>query len=152
MKDFTLIKNDIFQESQLSIPARYLLCVLTKYCGQKGYCFPSQSTLGKTLGCSDRHIRDLLNELGAAGLVYKTRRGYNRSNTYKVAKEFVVKNDRNAGSYQLGSMFPLHQGSPIPPKSTYLEIKDKSSSKGLERLRKVMEERGLRKSSLLNPC
>lgn len=144
MRNYTIIPNEILGASQLSVQARYLLCVLLKYCGQDEWCFPSQETLAKEVGCSARYIRRLLEELLHAGVIVKTRRGFNRSNTYRVAKSFVV--DRNGSSCQLGSKFPLHQGNTVPTKSTYLKGKDKRSLKGLENLRKTLVRKGLTKS------
>ena len=158
MKDYTIIPNAILRESQLSLPARYLHCVLLRYCGKDDFCFPSQKKLGQDLGCSDRHIRKLIKELEAEGLVVKTRKGYNRANNYKVAKDLTSNrnqdsslndgNDtksRKPSSVQLGTTIPLHQGTPVPPNSIYLKGKDNNtfSSKGLEKLRKAMVEKGI---------
>lgn len=132
MKNFTAIHNELFERSQLSIPARLLHCILLKYCGQDDHCYPSQKTLAENLGlCGSRHVRTLLNELINAGLVTKKRSGFNKSNTYKVAKDFVL--DRNGNSSHLGSKFPLHQGSTVPPKNTYRKAGVK---KGIQLLRK----------------
>lgn len=88
---------------------------------------------------TDRHIRTLLTELEKAGLIYKRRTGFNKSNTYTVAKKY-----RKSGSDQLGSMFPLHQGSDVPTKSTYRkETSKRGSKRGMEHLRETMLNMGL---------
>lgn len=128
--------------SQLTIEARYLYCLLLKYCGKDERCFPSQSTLAKDTGFTPRHIRNLLNQLINTGIIVKKRSGWNRANTYTVSKSLKI--DRNGTSYHLGSMFPLQQGTVVPPKSTYLKGKGKRSNKGLEHLRETVEGMGLR--------
>ena len=39
IKGYTKIPNDILAESQLTIQARYLLCVLIRHCGKDDWCF-----------------------------------------------------------------------------------------------------------------
>lgn len=145
MKNFTIIPNELLGESQLSIPSRYLYCVLLKYCGQDEWCFPSQNTLAKNLNCSERHIRNLIEELEGNELLYKVRRGFNRSNNYKPAKSLTYyrQSNGNSNSSHLGSMLPLHTGNEVPPKNTYLKAKAKRSVKGLEKLRESMEGKGI---------
>jgi hypothetical protein len=139
MRPYTKIPNQMLNQSQLSIPARYLYCVLLRHCGKNDKCFPSQKTLGKEVGITDRYIRKMLIELINAGLVYKRRLGYNRANTYTVSKD--LKTDWNQGSYRIGSIFPLHQGNTVPDKSTYIKGKGKRSIKGLEKMRDALIEK-----------
>ena len=138
MEDFTVIPNKMLRESQLSIPARYLLCVLIKYCGQKDWCYPSQKTLGKQMGYTARYIRDLLKELELNELIKRKRIGFNRTNTYKVTKEF--KTIRKQGGNHLGSKVPLNEGTIFPPNSTYTKTKDK---KTMEIMREELTEKGI---------
>lgn len=146
MKNFTVIPNELLGPTQLSISSRYLVCVLLKYCGQDDYCFPSQVTLAKDLGCTDRQIRNLIRELEREDLINTTRKGFNKSNTYKVAKSFVLhSSNRKSVSYQLGSKFPLHQGTNLPPKSTYLKAKGKRNLKRMEQMRERIHALGLGK-------
>jgi hypothetical protein len=159
MRNFTIIPNQIFEQSQISVSARYLYCVLLKYCGKDEWCFPSQITLGKVFGCSDKHIRTLLKELIEVKLISKKRRGWNRSNTYHVVK--LLSADRiptpdsdrkptsviiqTSSSPQSGNTVPIHPEPTVPPKSTYLKGKDKNSVKGREMVRRKLEELGLKK-------
>lgn len=158
-KNFTMIPNALLSESQLSVPARYLLCVLHKYSFQKDYCWPGQETLGKDLGYSARHIRNLLNELLKSGVVVSERCGWNRTNTYKLSKNLqstrvASSNESNGKSCQkqtsahLGTVIPIHQGNPLPIKNTYGSRKENNgSSKGLESLRQAMVDIGLKPNS-----
>lgn len=160
-KNFTMIPNVLLSECQLSIPARLLLCVLFKYSFQKDYCWPSQETLGKDLGRTPRHVRNLLKELENTGLIDPERLGWNRTNTYKISKNLQSTRvpseyDGNATSQQkqssshLGTIIPLHQGTTLPTKNTYGSRKENNgSNKGLESMRHYMEERGLIKKSNL---
>jgi len=151
MKGYTKIPNNMLIESQLSIPARYLYCVLVRYTGKNEWCYPSQKTLAKDLGCSDRHIRDLIKELENQGLVLKKRKGYNRANNYKVAKSLTSdgksgsSSDKVVTSPQLGSTFPLHQGTTTPPNSTYLIGKDNNTfnQKAFDKFRQDLIEKNL---------
>ena len=138
MKDFTIIPNNLLQKSQLSISARYLHCVLLRYCGQDEKCFPGQKKLANDFGYSARHIRNLLNELIEAGLVQKRRKGWNKTNTYTVAKNLEI--DRKCSSPHIRNVFPFHQGNEVPNKNTYLKEKDKRDVKGFEELRKSLIE------------
>jgi len=140
-KNFTKVPNEILSISQLSIGARYLYCVLLRYCGQDEWCFPGQKTLAEDLSISIRHIRNLLNELIEADLVFKKRQGWNRTNTYRISKK--IESKRKDDSLHLGSAFPLHKGNVIPSKKTYLKGKGKRSIKGFEKLRKTLKEIGL---------
>jgi hypothetical protein len=136
MKNFSIIPNEIFEPNQLSGPAKLLYCVLLKYCGKDDWCFPGQLRLSANLGVSVRYLRDLSNELIIAGLVYKTRRGYNQSNSYKVSKHLQI---HKAGSaYQVSSIVPLHNGSLVPTKSTYIKGKGKRSIKNCFSIKEVI--------------
>ena len=126
----------MFEANQINIPSRYLYCLLLKYCGKDECCFPSQETLGKIMGYSVRQIRNLIKELETQGLIYGTRKGWNRSNTYKVSKSLQI--NRKSSSPLIGSVFPLHQGNTVPTISTYIKGKDKRSTKGLESLRNIV--------------
>lgn len=126
---YTHIKNELLNPSQLSINARYLLIVLIRYCGQKDYCYPSQATLAEIMKLSERQLRTYLDELCKFKLVYKTRSGYNRPNTYYASKDFstqLVEIDGKSASVQLGSAYPLNTRSQLPTKTTYRIKKDKN--------------------------
>lgn len=161
MNQYTKIPNSLFEESQLSVNAKYLFCTLLKYCGKKDYCYPSQKTLGRILGCSERYIRNIAKELVTAEIVSISRSGFNKPNTYKVSKDLVrnlgssVSNgaDGKYGSPHLGTPVPLHMGTTVPPKSTYTKGKDKihgNSSKGLEKCREKLKKMGFNIGSKSN--
>ncbi len=142
MKNFTIIPNEILGPSQLSINARYLFCLLRKYCGQKEACFPGQKKLGVDMNLTSRQVRNLLKELIDSGLISSKRFGWNKANSYTVSKELKI--DRKGISYHLGSLFPLHDGNTVPPKNTYLKERDKRSIKGMESLREILVKKGIK--------
>jgi len=129
----------MLENSQLSLPARYLYCVLLKYCRQNDTCFPGQERLANILGRTERHVRTLLNELEKSELIYWTRTGFNRPNTYTLAKSL----ERKPISAHLGSVFPLHRGNDVPNKNTYPRIK---ANKGNEIVRNKLISLGLKSS------
>ena len=142
MKNFTVIPNEMLEQSQLSTQARYLFCILKKYCGQNEWCYPNQKTLGKNMGYSARYIRDLLKELESNGLIEKRRTGFNKPNNYRVTKEFTRTRNYNAG--HLGSRMPLNGGMTLPDKSTYTKAKGK---RNMEIVREKLTENGTIKPS-----
>ncbi|PIY80635.1 MAG: hypothetical protein COY80_01940 [Candidatus Pacebacteria bacterium CG_4_10_14_0_8_um_filter_42_14] len=141
MKNFTRIPNQILNQSQISYQARYVFCLLLKYCGQKDYCYPSQDRLAKDMGISDRQIRAHLNELCLAGLIKKQRTGFNKTNTYTITKHFQMSGKPD--SPQLGSKFPLDPGTTLPPKNTYIKGQRKMKEKGMQIIRDTLEKKGL---------
>lgn len=143
LKNFTITPNEILDSSQLSIEARYLYLLLLKHCGVDEHCFPSQNKLAEEMDFSDRHIRNLLEELIKAGLIIKHRWGWNRANTYTVA--WRLRRDRKSTSYIVGSLFPLHSGDNIPTKNTYLKAKNKRSVKGMKQLKDILIKKGVLK-------
>jgi len=145
MKNYTLIHNEIFEESQLSVPAKHLYCVLLKHCGQKDWCYPNQKTLGKCLGKSEKPIRRYLKELELAGIIFKKRKGFNRPNTYKVSKDLLIEEDESKMTHHIGSKFPLNIGQELPPNNTYIKVKEKTSFKrGMEHIGEELTRIGLR--------
>lgn len=138
MRNFTVIPNQLLDQSDLTIQERYLFCVLLRHCGKKDTCFPGQKRLANILGLSDRHIRTLVKNIKEKTDILTCKRsGWNRANTYTLSKELILV--RKQGSYHLGSQFPLHQGTENPPKSTYLTGKGKRSLKGMEKMRETIE-------------
>lgn len=145
IKNYTKIPNEILDECQLTIQARYLYCVLRRHCGNKEFCFPSQDKLAKETGYGARYIRTLLNELENNRLIRRERKGWNRSNTYEVS--INLEQVRNNGSLHIGSKYPFQNGSMVPTNMTYLIEKDNNkfirSNKGMEQLRETLVKRGL---------
>lgn len=97
-------------------------------------------------GKSEKRIRVYLKELQEAGLILIKRRGFNRPNTYKVSKSLEIVGDGTKMTSHIGSKFPLHMGQKVPPKSTYIKEKDKTTFKrGMEQLGKVLKKKGVKR-------
>lgn len=89
MTNYTIIQNtDI--TSSLSDGAFRLYCLLQSMCyGEKDTCFPSQNYLANVLKKSIRTIQRYLNELIAAGIIKKKRRG-SISNIYTILGKKIL--------------------------------------------------------------
>lgn len=148
MKNFTIIPNELLNSSQLTIMERYLYCVLLKLCGNKDYCFPSQKTIATTMGKSPRYVWTLLDKLEKKGFIKRTRRGWNRSNTYEVAKKLLTNSHHSAN--QISNMFPFHHSNVVPANNTYVNKQAKRSVKGFISFRDSLIEKGIIKLSPLD--
>ncbi|MDA1316170.1 MAG: helix-turn-helix domain-containing protein [Acidobacteria bacterium] len=62
--------------------AKLLYGQLGRYAGKDGQCFPSQATLAKDLGISDRQVRNLLGDLEREGFIRTVQQGLRRNNRY----------------------------------------------------------------------
>ena len=132
-KNFTQIPNKVLSSSPLSVPARYLMCVLLRYMMQKDFCFPSQKLLANDLNYSARYIRTLLKELVTHGYIRKVRTGFNKSNTYILGSKL----EGNYTSPDRGRVSPVHKGSKVPTNNTNERIINK---KKLDRINKIREK------------
>lgn len=122
-----MVPNEVLDESQLSIQARFLYIVLLKHCYQKETCFPGQKALAAVLGCGERNIRVLLKQLVNEGLIEIKRDGWNRANTYTVYRNLKSTRNlhsinnptiRNSASSHSGTKVPLHTGKNVPTNNT----------------------------------
>lgn len=82
---FTQVYNHITFSTTLSAKARILYIALASHAYDKDTVWPSQQRLAEMVGCSARHIRTLMKELVAEGLVRIIRRGY-----WKRATEYLL--------------------------------------------------------------
>jgi biotin operon repressor len=137
-----MVPNELIEPNQLTFQQKMVFIVLLRYAAQDESCFPSQATIARSVGLSPRHVRTILNQLQEQGLIYSKRSGYNRTNTYKVPKHFIV-DDKNSSSPQLRRVVPLQNGTPVPPTYTHRNKKVKRSDKGFELLRDALQEKGI---------
>ncbi|HWY79441.1 MAG TPA: helix-turn-helix domain-containing protein [Candidatus Sulfotelmatobacter sp.] len=100
-------------------------CILFElYCfaGKNKTAFPSQETLAKNLGVSARYIRERLVVLKEKKLILSwERRGYSKSNLYKLNEELYFlneKTERNSSSPQIGNTKPVQSGAEVPPNNS----------------------------------
>jgi hypothetical protein len=138
MKNYTKIPNELIEPCQIPVRARFLYEVLLKFAGNKDTCYPSHKTLAKYIDdCSTKNIQQLLSILQKHRLITWTRRGFNKTNTYTITREF--NREWNGGSYHIGTKFPFHIRTKVPDKNTYIRGKDK---KGLESCRDILVAKG----------
>lgn len=119
----------IVRNPKISKSARLLCVDLLLYAGLDGVCFPSEITLGKDMGLTDRHIRNLITELKNNGLGWE-RGGFGRSNRYSFNEEIYFLNDednRKAASLDPGNQLPVDSGSTLPPKEVIESSHEKDS-------------------------
>ena len=79
---FCPIPNWLMQRQEVSFGAKCLFGQLTQHAGEDGFCFPSQKTLAKELGCSVRHIKRLLAELKQHKVIATVRDNTHQTNSY----------------------------------------------------------------------
>jgi len=105
------------------LPAEKILLVdLLLYGGVQGESIPSQKTLAKDLGMSDRYIRTLIVSLHEQKLLNWKKRGYSKSNRYSFNQELYIHIDTKQwkySSYEKGSLVPIQNGSTLPPNETH---------------------------------
>ena len=79
---FCPIPNWLMQRPEVSYGAKCLFGQLTQHAGEDGFCFPSQKTLAKELGCSVRQVKRFVAELKQHKLIATVRDSAHQSNSY----------------------------------------------------------------------
>ncbi len=98
-KGFTSAPNYILDDSGVSIAARFTYIVLLSFAWRAGSCFPGQARLAKTIGVTDRAVRNYLGELIEKGYIRVSRRGLGKTNIYHILKVTPqIEAERNACS------------------------------------------------------
>jgi DNA-binding MarR family transcriptional regulator len=72
----------ILEHKGIGAGAKLCYIRLLGFAGKDARCYPSLETLGKSLGVSDRQVRDYIKELERAGLITTEQRGLRRTNVY----------------------------------------------------------------------
>src|SRR5215207_5738338 len=79
---FVLLPRTLLHTPGLSRDAKLLYAVLLSYAWQAGSCFPGAERLQHDLGCGKNQVTRYLQELEAAGLVTRRRRGEGKTTVY----------------------------------------------------------------------
>src|SRR5215212_6959863 len=79
---FVLLPRTLLHAPGLSRDAKLLYAVLLSYAWQAGRCFPGAERLQHDLGCGKNQVTRYLQELAAAGLVTRRRRGQGKTTVY----------------------------------------------------------------------
>ncbi|WP_040194251.1 helix-turn-helix domain-containing protein [Clostridium culturomicium] len=93
MSGFTLIKNEIIKNTNISRSVRLFAIELLSRCyNDKTSCYPSQETLAKDMGVSVRTIQRWVKILKENNIIRVIRRGFNKTNEYfMLMKQKVIK-------------------------------------------------------------
>jgi len=81
--DFVVFPLSILANKRLSVNARLLWCVLSKFCIRKSECTPTVEMLSEEMGIGRRTVFKSLGQLVQAGLVVRKQR-FRRSTIYKL--------------------------------------------------------------------
>lgn len=103
-----------------------LLLALADYANDSGYCYPTQKKLAEKCRCTERHVRSLMKDLVADGVVRVI--DNHRNNRYqllpiklstgttvppeKISAGTTVPTDRNPSSYETGNPLPTNHQEP----------------------------------------
>lgn len=83
MSGFTLIKNEIIKNTNISRSVRLFAIELLSRCyNDKTSCYPSQETLAKDMEVSVRTIQRWVKILKENNIIRVIRRGFNKTNEY----------------------------------------------------------------------
>lgn len=132
---FVQIRSDFLRFPGFTCYAKVLYLILCSYAGEGVEAWPGQVLIAEEMGVTDRHVRNVLGELEAAGLVTTTRQGLNKPNKYHVHKLPVL--ERNKVPIPNRNKVPLQRGTRFPTKAargsvevqsvvTFTEIQDTS--------------------------
>ncbi|GEM_PF-6101609 len=113
--------REVWRNPDISKGAKVILMDLLLYGGVQGDIFPSQNTLAKNHDYSVKHIRNLLKELRANGLIDWDKFGYSATNSYFTIEELYCRIDERtfvaqgkSTSSQVDTQLPNQLRSPLP--------------------------------------
>lgn len=85
MKDFLPVPHEIAKRTDLTPSSKLCYGRIIEYLGHNEYAFPSVETLGNEIGLKPRQAANSLKELKQAGLIISIRRGFKKTNLYKLS-------------------------------------------------------------------
>lgn len=103
------IPNWLLERPEISSGAKLCFARLAQYAGEKGEAFPSQETLGKELGVSERNARRYLKELEDNQIIQSVRKGLGQSNTYRFLVHKWMETNRTDMSSKRGQKRPINE-------------------------------------------
>jgi hypothetical protein len=116
---------------------------LLLYAGVDGQAFPTQKTLGKDLGRSQRHIRNSLHILTARKLISWKTRSDRKSNIYSFNEELYFRTsekDRKYTSLPGGNEFPDGKRTTVPTNVIHLNNSSNVINKKYSSIEDISEE------------
>jgi hypothetical protein len=118
---FVQTRTDFLRNPAHSPMFTRLYQVLLTYCGAGETAFPGQVRLARECAISERSVRNVMDELEAAGLVTVTRRGLNLTNMYYVHKLPLI-GELTEDRHQM----PIKNGTSRRPKTAAVATKKES--------------------------
>ncbi len=115
--NFSILRQAV-RDPTLKPIDKVVLMDLLLYAGTTDRAFPSEATLAKNQGVTDRYIRDVIVHLKDSGWISWKKNGYSVSNRYNFNQTLYPCSDgahRNSVSYDSGTQTPLHSGIAVPP-------------------------------------
>jgi Helix-turn-helix domain len=100
----------------LSRGARACLKVLESYLGGKSYCWPSQATIARRMGRSDRQVRFYIRELVEAKILRSVRSNYKSPHIYELQP-------KTTGPVSGPVSGHPHKNLRLPPQHPYMNLK-----------------------------
>jgi hypothetical protein len=88
---FVQIPNAVLFDTRLLARHVRLYAVLVHFAGAKDVCWPSQQTLAELVGCTERHIRNLIGRLVEVGVISYKRGTYGKPNVYRLLVRVIHK-------------------------------------------------------------
>lgn len=120
---FGIIHRSVLRNNKLSRPARLIYALLCSYANEEGEAWPSQERMAEDLGCSEKPIREWIEECMKAGMIEKKLVGFPAHCVYTVL--YPVREPTPA---QYGSESPELTGSVLPAKKTNEEYQEEDHS------------------------
>lgn len=143
----SFIPNSLMSYPGLTPAAKLLWARLAQYAGKDGGCFPSQKRLAGDLAITDRHVRNILNELVSKGFLEKVAPSFHEQIKGKTCKYFFLLHpalnpqvpeisdrnsgsapERNSGSGGYGNTVPPPYGTTVPTEENQDKEKNEKSS------------------------
>jgi Helix-turn-helix domain len=123
--EFIAIPYPVFRDASLSPSAKLVYGRLKFFAGEDGRCFPKHETLAAEACLANRHLRNVLQELRAAGWISWTRTRTSCVYLVHSDRQNTADLDRHDSADLIGNKLPIKIGRILPIEKKYR----KSSSK-----------------------
>jgi hypothetical protein len=110
---FAVIPTTAVLDPELHPTAIRVLAVLASYADKEGWCWPSQTTLGESLGVSRQAIQRQLAHLEDRGYIESARQA--RADGGETSKKYRIRYDYDVAPPQPQGLHPLQHNAVAPP-------------------------------------
>jgi biotin operon repressor len=119
---FAKIPKDVLYDPTISMAAKVTYAIIESFGWKTGEANAYQRTIAEKLGCTDRAVRNYLEELKSRGLIEVERRGKQLANVTRL----LAPSDRNGRSDHSNKV--TGTGVPITPEQAFLSPRNERSS------------------------